>query len=298
MKIQTNFNAAKPKPGIYTGISGDEYHAGPGISKTGLWKIYTKTPAHFKGAKPKETKYFDIGKAIDLAILEPESFEPKVMKGPPNRTGNAWKDAVSEATNSQRVVLTAPDYDGALLIRDMVHANAWLHSIICSPNAITGASAYYVDEKTGQLVRVRPDLVRPDHNFMLDLKSCRDASKRGFKKAVGEYGYHAQEGLYVPGWMAAKGCDIAGMVFLAVEKEQPYAFEVYELTPAAVEEGRAAMRQALDTYSKCKESDTWPAYSTAEEAKLLALPRWAHKLTPAPDGDDDDDGPILGGDDE
>lgn len=276
---------APDQPGIYRDIPNDVYHAGPGVSKSGLWTIYTKTPAHFRFEERETTKALDLGSAIDLAILDPNGFEDQVMRGPADRRGNKWADAQNEANHYRRLLLTAGDYDKALRIRDGVHADPWINSIITEGEPIRQASAYWIDPETGILCRCRPDLVRADIGIMLDLKSCRDASPRGFGRAVAEYGYHAQEAWYVPGWQMAGGCAIDGMVFLAVETGgEPYPSAVYELKPSAVAEGAAAMRAALETYARCSQADQWPAYEN--DVQELDIPRWGYKLTqPAADED-------------
>lgn len=66
------------EPGIYTDIPNDAYHAGPGISKTGL-DLFHRSPFHLHAIKsgmfPKpETKSQYIGRAFHAAILEPDVF--------------------------------------------------------------------------------------------------------------------------------------------------------------------------------------------------------------------------------
>lgn len=267
-------------PGIYSDIPNEAYHAGPGISKSGLWKIETASPAHFKHGKRKETHAFDFGEACHLAILEPHAFETKVMRGPLDRRGNKWKDAVEFCAAEGRLLLTEPDFINALTIRDAVHADPWLNTIITGGTPVIENSGYWIDEATGELCRCRPDLYRPDLGVILDLKSAADASPDGFARAAANFGYHAQEAFYTDGWnaaMCAAGWEnrVQAFVFLTFEKEAPFAKSVYELPPSAVVEGRARMRRALDTYHACRQANDWPGYDEGG-VQSLALKRWAY----------------------
>jgi len=267
------------KPGVYEGIPNDAYHAGPGVSKSGLFTIQTQSPAHFKYGVREEKTHFDFGEACHLAILEPEKFEDRVIRGPDDRRGNKWKDLVEGCALSNKLLLTSGDYDGVLAIRDTVHADAWLNSIITGGKPMVEATAYAIDPVTGELCRVRPDLYRPDLKGILDVKSTQSAHPDAFARAVVDYGYHAQEAFYSDHWQSA-GQDVEWFAFLAFEKKPPYAFAIYELPPSIVEEGRAMMRQALDTYHDCKTRDVWPSYG--EGVQELAFKRWAYRLTEAP----------------
>lgn len=262
----------------------EAYHDHPAISKSGLWTIYTETPRHFRHAPKKQSKAFDFGQAVDIAILEYDTFEDRVMRGPADRRGNKWEAAQAEATNSGRLLLTAGDFERALMCRDAVHASSYVNRIITGGDAKTNVrqASAFATMGDGLEVKCRPDLARSDLSILLDLKTCRDASPRGFAKAVAEYGYHAQEAWYTDTWQAAGGFPVAGFVFLAVESEDPFCASVYELEPSAVDEGRAAMAEAFATYAACMKSNEWPGYP--ETVQPLALPRWAHKLTAAPNG--------------
>ncbi|MDK2769935.1 MAG: PD-(D/E)XK nuclease-like domain-containing protein [Sphingomonas sp.] len=267
------------KPGIYLGTPNESYHAGPGISKSGLWTIQTQSPAHYKFGEREESHAFDFGEACHLAILQPDEFEKKVLRGPEDRRGNKWKDMVEGCALSGKLLLTGPDYDSVLAIRDGVHADSWINGIITGGKPMIEASGYWRDEETGALCRCRPDLYREDLGVMLDVKSTVSAHPDAFSKAVVNYGYHAQEAHYSDGWRA-NGKAVEGFVFLAWEKKAPFAKAVYELPPSIVEEGRALMRKALNTYVECEKTQTWPAYG--DGVHELSFKRWAYQLTEAP----------------
>lgn len=271
------------KPGIYQGIPNESYHAGPGISKSGLWTIETQSPAHYKFGVRKDSKAFDFGEACHLAILQPNLFEAQVMRGPDDRRGNKWKDAEAICAVDKKLLLTSGDYDGVMTIRDSVHADQWISGIITGGEPEIEASGYWVDEETGVLCRCRPDLYRADLGIIVDVKSTQSAHPDAFARSVVNYGYHAQEAFYSDGWSAA-GRQVDGFVFLAWEKTSPYAFAVYELPPAIVEEGRATMRKALATYAECNASGDWPGYG--DGVQELSFKRWAYRHTEAPEADE------------
>lgn len=269
----------KIKPGIYQGIPNEAYHAGPGISKSGLWTIQTRSPAHYKYAVREEKNEFDFGEAAHLAILQPNEFEKKVFRGPEDRRGNKWKDAQEFCKGEGKLILTAPDYDAVLAIRDGVHADAWINSIITGGKPMIEASGYWIDEETGALCRCRPDLYRRDLKIMLDVKSTVSAHPDAFARSVVNYGYHAQEAHYSDGWRAL-GEEVEGFVFLAWEKKATFAKAVYELPPSIVDDGRAMIRKALQTYAECEQSNIWPIYG--DGVQELSFKRWAYQMTEAP----------------
>lgn len=67
------------KPGVYSDISNEQYHSGPGISKSGLDLIH-RSPLHFHHAyepdndNRPDTKAYFIGREIHSLVLEPELF--------------------------------------------------------------------------------------------------------------------------------------------------------------------------------------------------------------------------------
>jgi len=275
-------------PGIHLNLPNEDYHAGPGISKTGLWTIATKTPAHYRFGERKDTAAFDLGTAAHLALLEPEKFETDVARGPEDRRGNKWKDAELAADANGWLLLTGPDYDKIERVRESGERNATLRDL--RQGAIIEASGYAIDHETGMLCRCRPDAMNASAGVILDLKTTTDGGREAFSKAAANYGYHMQEAFYTDTWRAA-GLTCIGdgrpamyrvdaFIFVVIEKAAPFLVSCYELAPSAVDEGREQYRRALATYAECARTDVWPGYP--EDPEPLDIPAWAYRTTTRP----------------
>ena len=79
-----------------------------------------------------------------------------------------------------------------------------------------------------------------------DLKSSKDASARGFARAVSEYGYHIQAAHYTAACEAA-GLNVSGFVFAAVEPNAPHVCAMWRLSPLVMARGASDAAKALAT---------------------------------------------------
>ena len=289
--------SAGQSPGVYDNLTNEQYHAGPGISKSGLWTLHRKTPEHFIGAERKETKAKEFGTACHMALLEPDLLERAYCVVPadaPRRPTEAqWKAAKPapesvasmnwwrqwNSFNAGKQDISADDWASVCIVRDRLHADPLVKKLL--RGAVFEQSAYWIDPDTGELCRCRPDIYSPELAMMADLKTCRDASEYGFAKAIDEYGYHVQEPFYADGWELAGGGNVEAFVFIAIESEKPHAFQIYELDAEDAAEGRAIYKAALARYSECRKSGIWPGYEGG--VKKISRPAWARKRSAEPD---------------
>ncbi|WP_026793168.1 PD-(D/E)XK nuclease-like domain-containing protein [Pleomorphomonas oryzae] len=301
--ITLNPNAPAPvAPGVYLNLSNEAYHHGPGISKSGL-AIMEQSPMHFRAPEKPKTKLqqqaLDFGSAFHIAVLEPERFDAAVLRGPIDRRGNKWDDAEAYCKSKGMILLTEGDHDKVQTMRDVVHSDNEIHNIITRGKPMAEMSVYwereylYTPTETGEeigvpiLCKCRTDLYRQDLDLVLDLKSAEDASKAGFAKAIANQLYHMQEAWY-EGGLSTAGIP-SSFCFLAVEKEPPYAFDLYEIPPSFYAEGLALAERAFARYADCLVRNEWPGYrKPGDTVKELSFPRWAYKLTKAPDDADAD----------
>jgi exodeoxyribonuclease VIII len=130
------------------------------------------------------------------------------------------------------------------------------------------------DEETGIHAKCRADLYAAGE-FLLDLKSCRDASPEGFARAVAAYQYDVQQAHYLSG-IRANGDSIRWFVFLAIESEAPYVCQPHILDARAEERGWNLRQRALTKQAECLRTGRWPGYS--EALNELALPAYAYYM--------------------
>lgn len=261
-------------------LSNEAYHAGEGISNSGL-ALIGKSPAHYFGMKLDPKRPAPVEKAGQLegtlahcATLEPGEFDKRFVVGPDCRRGTKVWDAF-EASLTPGQIGIKPDQ------RSVAFAQAASLRALPDVAALLAkgrpeVSAYWIDEKTGELCRCRPDWVHPvndEGEILLDVKTYSDASPREFARQVARKGYHLQDAFYSDGYEIASGKKVLGFVFAAVETTYPYAACACMLDDQGREVGRAEYRRLLDRYAECKRTNSWPGYSQAVE--LISLPAWA-----------------------
>lgn len=268
--------SAPTVPGIYSGISNSAYHAGPGISKSGL-DVLAKSPAHYwdKYLSPNrpasvETAAMAFGTAFHTAVLEPHEFGKWVVLDKVDRRTKDGKAAAEEAEARAAAqggrIVSRSDMD----VIAAMNTSIWGHPV--AEHLETGVpelSVYWIDEDSGVFCRCRPDWLGA--SAVVDLKTTDDASPAGFLRSAYKYRYWVQAAFYVDG-LAANGVHMPYFIFAAVEKNRPYPVVAYNTPDEAIEAGRREYRRLLKLYADCASSNTWPGYPLWAD---MELPRWA-----------------------
>jgi hypothetical protein len=259
------------KTGIYD-IPDEEYFATDGLSNTYLWSLINKTPAHAQ-IPMTPTDAMDLGKAVHLAVLQPELADKGIVQGPKDRRGKAWKEAVDKAEKAGTILLVEKDYHTCMTMRDRVWQNSTFAAILSGKDAKYEYSAFW--QYHGKQCKLKVDCAKP--RLIIDLKTSADASPRGFAQSVAKYGYHQQGAGYKYGWSQASGEPIDAFLFLVIEKTPPYAPAIYELDAPSMAEGWASYNAAINLHIECEAAKHFPAYPA--EKVLLQLPPYAFNHT-------------------
>lgn len=260
-------------------ISGDEYHEGPGVSKSGL-ELVRRSPFHYwaryldpNRVKREPTQSMIIGSAFDLLVTEPESFDKKFFVMPEGmiRKGKAWDELA--AANEGKDSLNAREMQMISAMRESLMRQAVGRALF--EKGKFQRSFFWTDDVTGELCKCRPDFWTDD-NVVVDLKTATSAEFKDFQKSCVDYNYHISTAFTLDGMNKVLDLPpseaVGPYVFCVIEKEPPYAAAVFETMGSMVELGRQEYQTALMTFSHCRRENHWPGYP--DELQSLTMPTW------------------------
>lgn len=253
----------------------DEYLAYDAIDQTGLKNIAI-SPKYYKAwkGKAKDTKALKFGRAFHMAILEHERFMNTYIVAPEiDKRTKEGKIAYTEfeIRAHNREIISHEDMEMLKAMADSVHHHA-PSMYLLEGSGINEVSLFWVDEETGLECKARIDRLRDD-GFIIDLKTTEFAKPENIINESWKYMYRMQDAFYCDGYKAIKGEYPKGSGFIFVEKKLPYDACATLSHEELRRLGKESCRKHLETYARCKVTDTWPGYAD-DEVIVLTPPAW------------------------
>jgi exodeoxyribonuclease VIII len=238
------------------------------------------------------------GSAYHTYILEPEKFEQTYyvfdddaiyqvligegFKSPRNtKQYKEWQESEMRLIGDRKTI-DKSDFQKIKDMKEKLMQHYYCRALLSKgepEKSITGV----LHTTEGDInLKGRPDYIRPEKHFIIDLKTTFDASIDGFARAAADGGYHIQAALYSDLLEMITG-DGRGwsFYFIAQEKRKPYAFNIFEASPQFIGQGRYEYEQLLKLYQMCLKEGRWPGYQVFCPWKSgnveLNLPPWAVK---------------------
>lgn len=258
-----------------------EYRQHPAISRSELWRI-RESPLKFKYAKehPEEpTAALLFGQVFHKLALEPVSFHDEFAVAPvvDRRTKEGkqkWAEFVE--ISADKTVVPREMYDQATMMCASLLAVPFAAKLLQGQREVP---FFWRDDITGEECKCRVDCLNTSLSqpVVVDLKSTGDASTEAFTKSAINYGYDFQAAMYSDG-VERNLMQKPLFVFIAVEKEPPYAVNILQADELMLRRGQGLFRTYMDTYHDCKVSGNWYGYlGKANQINTLALPSWLAK---------------------
>lgn len=255
-----------PPPGIYPGIPDEDYHKWLALGSTSIKALASKPAGAFlyRQSHPIESAAFTLGRVAHSLILEGRDDAVTVIEATDWRS-KAARDARDAAPGP---ALLEHEWDTVCRMRDSVFSNPDAADLLTGHDAEVSLRW----DLGGVQLKGRLDAWHKGRGIIVDLKTTRDASPRGFGRAAAEYGYHAQAALYHDGLAELTSYDHEYFI-VAVEKEAPYLTAVYEVLPDQLDAGRETVRDGIAAFEAATGTNDWP---TRYESQPLDLPMWAY----------------------
>jgi hypothetical protein len=263
------------EPGIFE-LSNEDYHRQEALNKSGLVQL-SKSPAHFyewyHAPEEEPTRAMAIGTAIHLAVLEPDKYDKSIIIAPQaDKRTKAGKEewASFEKKAEGKIIINQDEASAIEGMKESVYNHRTAYDLLLE--GVSEQSIFFKDPAHGFLCKVRPDWYTNEQE-VIDLKTCVDAGYDGFSRAIANFKYHWQALFYLNGLTAVTGKRHNKFIFIAVEKDPPYAVAVYEATKDMLHTAEKQIAPLLDVYAECLKTDVWPGYK--DELLQIELPRWA-----------------------
>lgn len=266
------------EPGVYSGISLDDYHGnlglfdGPSVSKSPLkhllpthggspkafWGRWRFNPDHIE---PETTKALDFGKAVHCLLLGDEKFsEGFVVRPDKAPDGRAWHGSndscvkwVAAAKKDRKIIITSDDVERIRQIAgDAADYPLVKEGIL---NGAIEQTLCWKDEETGIWLKARPDVISGD-GIYADLKTAGKFEEDFLERQVFDAGYYLQ-GTITRMVTSKLKLPFDTFVFLYVLNDAVPDTAHVELSPTDMDRGERAVRWCLRTIREGLDTGIW-----------------------------------------
>lgn len=261
-------------------MSPQTYRTDEAVSRSDLM-LLRRSPMHYKYAHDNPTEdtspALEFGTALHCYVLEPERFRQEyIVYGKIDRRTKEGKTQLAEIEASGKTPIYEGDVETIINMAESIKSNHYAVRLLAGEKEV---SYFWEDPATGIKLKCRPDC-RTDLGelgVIVDLKTTRNAETESFMRSCIDYGYDLQAAMYKQGVERIEGKPHR-FVFIAVEKEPPYACNVLEADELMIRKGDDDLRKYLETLAECHRTDNWYGYNgESGKPNIIGLPAWLAK---------------------
>lgn len=261
-------NPTQPIATTFSNLEDGVYRNAKGLSKSMLTH-FMRSPAHYQHALTETrepTEAMNFGTAFHASILldNPNSaFAVKRKVDGRTKEGKEYNERFALENQGKAIINEEQEVciKGCIAsIHNHPFASDLFSGITEREFSVFGTKQNNVIEPV--VLKGRMDAYDAKRGFVIDYKTCEDASPNGFMKAIWSYKYHMQHVQYK--WLIENaGLPFKAFYFVCVEKTPPYASAVYIIHADSIARGIDNWEQNIFEFSQCQNSGIWPAYSAA-----------------------------------
>lgn len=233
----------------------------------------TKSMRHLKWAWDHgrgDTPSMQWGRAVHCLLFEPKKFATHYACWHGRRAGNDYKDFVAECEERGREVLAEEgrfSYNSALQAAESFVGEPLVQEFIKAGKP--EVTVFAVEQ--GIQCRGRVDWLSSSR-MLVDLKTAKDITARGFGRDFYKYHYDIKLGMYRR-WVSRVTQFAWPVTVICLENEPPYDVAVVPIPDAVLERGVEKGLAIMHKLPGCIKEDHWPGVSGGGEY-YLDTPTW------------------------
>jgi len=234
-------------------ITKENYRAFPAVNMSLLKGILSGGSLAHAEAGPKASwEVLNFGTQFHTALLEPHLFEPKI-KDYNLRTKDGREQFAHDKLNNVQL-LKESELEAIMAMVEEVRTHSQLCDLLDYPDAKIEVPLLFRDDKTATLMKSQIDLFTTDsdgNNWLIDLKTTRSVTS--FSRDFFKMHYDLQ----IAGYRRAlqrNGHNVDKCAILAVEKEPPYATQLFIADEEVLCIGGEKVDEALGQYLEAQKS--------------------------------------------
>jgi len=247
---------------IITKDTSEKYHANKEFIGSSSLRKYKDSPLHFIAEPLQKTDALDFGTIYHTFMLEPDLFKKSYFVLDPNQRPEPLKTFGSTANKKWKAEIEEKypfivSFDQIRELEQMkkqLFKNFYIQYLFKTGEA----ELSHYTEFQGVKVKVRPDW--KSDKYLIDLKTTKNASKKGFIKSATEYEYYTQAAFYLD---VIESIDQKSrqFLFIAQEKHYPYAVNIFRASAQFLAIGRYEYEILLEQHEYCLENGIYEGYS-------------------------------------
>lgn len=245
-----------------------EYLAADAVSSHYLIDVLARSPLHAQYFREhdRDTDALKFGRAFHTALLEPAELLSRYVAVPKldgrTKEGKAAKAALPTDKEHLDVTEMARIQAMVAALRGFSSARTYLQGCYATEQSIFW-------EQGGLKCKARLDGL--GNGYVMDLKTCADASALAFERSIARYGYYIQAAWYMNA-ARSQNLLVSEYVLIAVESEPPFGVQVFRLDEGYLEAANEKIEDALAQHRRCIKDKVWRGYP--DKAHDVLCPAW------------------------
>ena len=234
------------------GMSSEDYHSHPAVSKSGLDRIHRSLAHYF--LPPRESgKAALFGSAYHTHVLENTLDRDYLISPNIKKQSNAdkatWEQYYWKLKKEEKKEIAQADWDICHEMKEVLFQHPIAGEVFRQKG--NAEVSMFWDEMSIPC-KCRPDWYYysgQDRIMIADLKTAESATPEGFQAAMKRYRYNVQVAWYTLGVSKVLNA-IPDWVFIVQEKTPPYLVAVYTIGDTGIEQG---LLEAMDDLRKLRD---------------------------------------------